>query len=131
MAIAIEFDKAKAQRFLDALEKGKPIHGAESVQEMLMLAGACFFTAMGQGPELQKAVDWSKLNRKRNEDQDTFIADLHAAIEYYAQLTMLLAAGEYDQSFESRHYAIVLVEHGKKTVVPVSGMHDELEPDSV
>ena len=131
MAIPIDFDKAKAQRFLDALERGKAIHGVETVQDMLMLAGACFFSAMGQGPELQKAVDWSKVDRKPNKDQDTFIADLHAAIEYYAQLAMLLAAGEYDESFDARHRAIVLVENGKKTVVPVSGMREELEPDSV
>ncbi len=128
MAIAINFDKAKAERFLEGLSKGKPISDVQSVDDILALAGACFFMAMSQGPALHEAVDWSRINSGEpptEQSEDTFIQDIHAAIEYYAQLMLLVAGGEYDENFDARHRAIVMLEKGKKTVVPIEGMHDE------
>lgn len=132
MAIAINFDKAKAERFLEGLIKGKAINGVQTVDDILALAGACFFMAMSQGPALHQAVDWSKVGSVDHADQneDTFIFDIHNAIEYYAQLTLLVADGEYDENFDPQHRAIVMVENGKKTVVPIEGMRQEMSSSS-
>src|SRR5262249_22321960 len=123
---SINFDKAKAQRWIESLSNGTAIDAARNVDDVLALAGACFFVAMSQAPQLHKAVDWERLGRKpEQESQDEFFPELHAAIEYYGQLMMLVAAGEYDQEFDRRHKAIVLVENGKKTVIPVEGVRDD------
>jgi len=133
MAIAINFDKKKAERYIQALTDGKPIDAARNVDDILALAGACFFAAMSQAPALQKAVDWSELDRQPpeedDEEEDTFFADLHAAIEYYGQLTMLVASGEYDASFDPKCRAIVTIENGEKTVHPIEGEREEQEAD--
>jgi hypothetical protein len=122
MAIAIQFDKAQAERLLDCLATGKPIAAPRTPDEALALAGACLFNAMSRAPELHEAVDWKRVDKDPDdEDQLSFLADLHAAVEYYCQLTMLVAVGEYDNSFDRRHKAIVLVEDGEKTVISVEG----------
>jgi hypothetical protein len=126
MPITINFDKVKAERMVDCLSKGKPIGGILGVDDILGLAGACFFMAMSQAPALHQAVDWERLAPDAREStEDSFFADLHAAIEYYGQLTMLVAAGEYDDQFERLHQAIVMVENDRKTVIPVKGVRDE------
>jgi hypothetical protein len=132
MAIAINFDKEKAERFLEGLTKGNTITGVQTVDDILALAGACFFMAMSQGPALQQAVDWSKIGSESlgEQNEDTFIQDIHNAIEYYAQLTLLVADGEYDESFDPQHRAIVMLENGKKTVVPLEGMKQDLLSES-
>jgi hypothetical protein len=132
MAIAINFDKAKAEQYLEGLTNGKPISDVQSVDDILALAGACFFMAMSQGPALHQGVDWSRLTagEPTEQSEDTFIQDIHAAIEYYAQLVLLVAGGEYDDNFEARHRAIVMLENGKKTVVPIEGMHEEVMSDT-
>jgi hypothetical protein len=130
MAIAINFDKAKAERLVDALTNKKPIETPRDVDDILALAGACFYAAMSQAPALHKGVDWSRVGHEaQDEDQDSFFADLHAAIEYYGQLMMLVAAGEYDDSFDPRHKAIVMMQDDRKTVIPVEGVRGELDDD--
>jgi len=127
MAIAIHFDKAKAQYYVDCLRAGKPIEGVRSPDEHLALAGACFFMAMSEGSELQQGVDWSRLPPEQEVDEthDNFIPDIHNAIEYYAQLTLLVVGDEYDDTFEPQHSAIVMMDRGKKTVVPIDGMRED------
>lgn len=126
MAISINFDKAKAERWLKQLSEGFPLSEVKNVDEILALAGACFYLAMSRAPELHQSVDWKAIGREpQSEDEDTFFPDLHAAIEYYGQLTMLVASGEYDQTFAPKHKAVVLVEDDEKTVVPVEGVRGE------
>jgi hypothetical protein len=133
MAIAINFDKAKAERLLESLTNHKPIEAPHNVDDILALAGACFFMAMSQAPALQQAIDGSKPppppDPDDDEAEDTFFADLHAAIEYYGQLTMMVATGEYDEGFDPQHIAIVTVEDGEKTVVPVAGVRGDPDED--
>ncbi len=130
MAIAINFDKAKAQHYIECLRTGKPIAGAQSPDDHLALAGACFFMAMSEGSQLQQAVDWSKLAPRFQQDTDeNFIPDIHNAIEYYAQLTLLVVGEEYDDTFDPTHHAIVVMDKGKKTVIPLDGMRDDSEEE--
>ncbi len=126
MPVSIRFEKAKVEHFLSALANGKPIEGVKSADDVLALAGACFFSALSRSSSIEQRGDDDESDEPRTED--AFIADLHAAVEYYAQLSMLLATGDYDQAFEPYHQAIVAVEGGEKTVTSIEGMRgDALE----
>jgi hypothetical protein len=54
MAIMVKFNEARAQYPLQCLAVGTPIRPGQdgwTGNDMLALAGACFFGAMSQGPE--------------------------------------------------------------------------------
>jgi hypothetical protein len=124
MAIAIHFDKAKAERLLDSLTKGKPIPAINGVDDILTLGGACFFLALSNGHELQKAADALEVPDAPESEKDTFVPEIHAALEYYGQLMLLVANGEYDEHFGAEHQAVVYIEDDEKTVVPLDGMQE-------
>ncbi len=125
MSVAIRFDKAKAEHLLDALATGKPIEGIRSIDDILALAGACFFTALSRSSTSFERSGLTDEGEESETTETSFVADLHAAIEYYGQLTMLVAAGDYDQCFEPFHQAIVAVEDGEKTVLPLEGLRGD------
>ena len=132
MAIAIHFDKARTEKLLDSLVRGKPIPAVQTVDDILALGGACFFLALSRGPEIQKAAGLLRVAPPHDDDEDeedTFVPEIHAALEYYGQLTLLVANGEYDDHFERKHKAVVRIEDGEKTVVPLDGMRAEDEDD--
>lgn len=91
--ISFRFDKATAQRILDAVANGKPIeppdHGKWTRDEMLLLAGALHFVALSQGPTVLPGEDVTEAE---------FLRDLDDAITLYSKLTMAVADGEYDAS---------------------------------
>lgn len=130
MAIAIRFDPAKADLLLQSISTGKTIEAPRNIDEILALAGACFFHAMSRAPELHKGVDWERLGKKpKEQSEEAFLADLQAAIEYYAHLMMLVAVGEYEENFTGPHEAIVLVQKDHKTVIPLAGTADDNDND--
>jgi hypothetical protein len=52
MPVGINFSKAKAERFIDALDHGRPIEpmgNRWTTDDMLALAGAAHFAAMSHG----------------------------------------------------------------------------------
>src|SRR5262249_9592710 len=124
MAIAIHFDKAKAERLLDCLGTGKPIPPVQGVDDILALGGACFFLALSHGPDLQKAADVLEVPDAPLGGKDTFVPEIHAALEYYGQLMLLVANGEYEDHFGAKHRAVVYIDDNEKTVVPLDGMHE-------
>jgi hypothetical protein len=124
MAIAIHFDKAKAERLLECLEKGKPIPAVQGVDDILALGGACFFSALSRGPELQKAADRLEVPDAPAGEKDSFVPEIHAAVEYFGQLMLLVANGQYDDHFGAKHRAVVYIDDGEKTVVPLDGMRE-------
>jgi hypothetical protein len=112
MAIAIKFDKDRAQHYLDCLAQGKDIKapaGGWTGNDMLALAGACHFGAMSQGPQSfwlkEIPADLHAEHAEQKEEQ--FFIDLGAAIEFYSQLTMLVQDEEYDNSFRPEAFALV------------------------
>jgi len=130
MAIAIRFNPTKADHLLQALSAGKTLDAPRNIDEVLALAGACFFHAMSRAPELHKGVDWERLGKKpKEQSEEAFLADVQAAIEYYAHLMMLVAVGEYEQNFTGPHEAIVLVQKDHKTVIPLAGTNDDAESE--
>ena len=129
MAIAANFNKSRAQELLDALTNGKPIEGGPwTVYDMLAVAGACFFGVMSHGPALAKDVDWSQIPMEHREAADeTLFADIHAAIEYYGHLTMLVADGEYDEKFHPQYRAIITTDGAEKRVTHIDGVRNSEE----
>jgi hypothetical protein len=124
MAIAIHFDKAMAERLLDSLTKGKPIPPVSSVDDILALGGACFFLLLSRGPELQQAADELDVPEAPESEKDNFVPEIHAAVEYYGQLMLLIANGEYAAHFGPKHQAVVYIDDDEKTVVPLDGMDE-------
>jgi hypothetical protein len=126
MAIGIEFDKEKAQRRLDAIARGQPLQPGPTgwtVHEMLEAAGALFFAALSHGPALRNGVDRPDAPKEHLEmDENLLFRDLHAALEFYGQLTMFVQDDRYDEQFEPRMRAVVAADgDGGESVVPVSG----------
>lgn len=109
----VNFRKARAEYFLDCLSNGKPItydgeQGGWTVNEMAGLAGACFFVIMSHGPLLRGAaaemqgrtLESSNTAEHAEADDELISSDLHAAIEWIGNLTMLVWDGKYDEAFE-------------------------------
>jgi hypothetical protein len=116
--INFRFDKATAQRLLDALANGNRIAPTSADgwtrDEMLMLAGVLFHGAMSHGPLVVPGEDAS--------DQE-FFQDLNDAIEFYSKLTMLVADDEYDASgFAPSCSAVIQRQRGAKTIAKAVGM---------
>jgi hypothetical protein len=124
MAIAIHFDKAKAERWLDCLAKGKPVPAVNGVDDLLALSGACFFLALSRGDELQKAADDLEVPEAPESEKDNFVPEIHAAVEYYGQLMLLVANDEYDDHFSAKHRAVIYIDDDEKTVIPLDGMRE-------
>lgn len=102
----ITFRKERAVHFLDCLINGQavehdPGQNGWTVDEMLQLAGACFLTAAVHGPLRQptsdQIQDWKAEHAEHREAEiETMMHDLHAALEFIAQLTQMAYDGEYD-----------------------------------
>jgi hypothetical protein len=127
MPIAVVVSKAKIATFLEALAKGQAIQPCEpqgwTTRDMLALAGACFFGASSPGPALcGMTKDPDTLHSEHRElAWENIHEHLHAAIEWYGQVAMLIQDGEYDASLEPENSAIVSVEEGKKRISPIDG----------
>ncbi|MBK8913682.1 MAG: hypothetical protein IPM64_03610 [Phycisphaerales bacterium] len=118
MSISIEFDRERARSFVDALNNGtalKAPEGGWSESDLLGLAGACFCLATAQGPP---GLD------ENDEDEEAwtrFFDEMHAAVEWCADRTLDVVAGEYDQQFEPRHTAVLSIEDDTLNIHPESG----------
>ncbi len=130
MAIAIKFDKQRAQQLLDTLANGMPIEPpAEgwTGNDMLAVAGACFFGATSQGPASFWLRDLPEnLHQEyREAAEETFMNDLRAAVEFYSHLSMMVQDKTYDDSFAPCSLALVTQEGDiKSTVLPIKGFKD-------
>jgi hypothetical protein len=122
MPMPIFFSKARAEYLLDRLSTGKPIEGVRTVNDFLALAGACYFAAMSHGPPRLGGREWSELPEERREaGEETHVADTLLAIEFYAQLTMMVKHGEYDTHWEGEASAIVFWNEDTKALHPLRG----------
>lgn len=130
----VNFDRSKMQRYLASLSNASPINDVRTLDDFAALAGACFFAMMSQGPVWKKAV--AELTGKpyelpshpehREAQEHEIYDDLHAAIEYYGQLAMMVRDGNYDEFFEPNHKALVGIDDdGGKLVRPISGVRPQ------
>ena len=127
----LNFNKKRAEYYLRCLVEGKTIEPEQAdwtVNEMVGLAGACFFGLLSKGPLLRKAaadMQGKKLEpSEATEHQEAYdelvFNDLHSAIEFVGHLTMLVHDQEYDNNFEEFVQCCVTQEcHGAPQIPPV------------
>ena len=130
----VNFNKERAEYYLRCLDEGRAIEPEQaegwSVDEMIGLAGACFFGLLSHGPLLRKAaadiqgkkLEPSETAEHKEADDQLVFNDLHGAIEFVGHLTMLVHDQEYDNNFEELvRYGVTQEGQVKKTVVPIEG----------
>jgi hypothetical protein len=130
--IAIQFDKTRAEHFIDCLKNGKDIkckpEGWTQV-DMLGLAGALFAAAISQGAPLHQDIEelMSRPFEHREMIEEEFTADLRGAIEFYSMLTFKVMDHEFDAQFEPSVTA--LVEGSTGDVAPLRGFREFPDAD--
>jgi hypothetical protein len=113
----IMFDKARAEQLVARIGGGRdipvPTDGWTSDQ-LLQVAGALFFAAMSHGPP---AID-KNIENSTSENGDSATRnlsdDLHMAIDFYCDLTMMVCGGTYDERFEPELRAVVMREGAER-----------------
>ena len=108
----------------------KPEQANWTVNEMVGLAGACFFCLLSHGPLLRKVaadmqgkkLEPSETTEHQEADDELVFNDLHSAIEFVSHLTMLVRDQEYDNNFEELVQCCVTQEgQVTKRIVPIGG----------
>ena len=128
MAFPIEFEKSRAEYFLDCLANAKPIEEVWTRNSVLALAGACLFAASSHGPVLHEDRKWDDLPLERQEMiQAVFNSELHGAIQFYCDVTLAVNDGTYDEEYESIMRGIVAQEDDGLRFTPTEGFKGESE----
>jgi len=125
--IAIKFNKQRAEYLVQCLATGAPIPppgtNGWTGNDMLALAGACFSGAMSLGPRSFWLRETPPQGEYREAEEEQFFHDLHAAIEYYGHLSMLVQHGQYDAGHEPEVMALVTQEGDvRKSLLPLAGI---------
>ena len=128
----VNFEKARTARFVQALANGEPIGAVENADDMLALAGACFFAVLSNGEQLSQIA--AKVaaqglpepieHAESDQQMARIIGDVHAAVEFVANLTQSVYHDEYDASFDATVQALVNRSSGQLTVYPLMGFKD-------
>ncbi len=127
MAFPINFKKQRIARLLDCLELGKPIEpsneGGWTVNDMLILAGACLFGVASHGPVLVPGADTSSQSSERREFiEEQFMGDVRGALDFYGHVAMMLQDGDYDSHFGLEASGAIEFRDGEPTLImPVHG----------
>jgi hypothetical protein len=118
----IVFNKDRAEQLVARIGEGQDIPapaGGWNSDQLLQVAGAMFFAAMAHGPPaIDKSVD-DRPSENGNTSTRTLCDDLHMAIDFYSDLTMMVCGGTYDERFEPQLQAVVVregLERGFKIV---------------
>jgi hypothetical protein len=108
----IVFNKQRVEQLVRAIGQGQdlpaPANGW-SCDQMLQVAGALFFAAMSHGrPELdrERFDDFAGING--DPSTQTLSDDLHMALDFYSDLTMMVCGDTYDDRFEPELLAVVM-----------------------
>jgi hypothetical protein len=103
----VDFKKERAEEIVSAIKRGAaipaPAGGDWNRYELLQVAGAMYFAIWSHGPVNSDLARIGKLPREHRDDPgETLAQDVHDAIEFCGQLTLMIEDGEYDAQFESR-----------------------------
>ncbi len=125
----LNFRKSTAEKFLECLAEGKPLGVVHTIDEMIGLAGACFFAIQSHGPLLRKVAAEAQglpppadqAAEHKEADDEMIRTDTLAAIEFAGYLTMLVKDGEYDDRCEETVGCLVGGDEGHPQVMAVAG----------
>jgi hypothetical protein len=119
----IVFNKARAEELLAIIGEGKDIPAPAvgwNCDQMLQVAGALLFAAMSHGP-----VDKNQAKKPSSANGDTSTQslsdDLHMAIDFYSDLTMMVCGETYDRRFEPELTAVVMRDGTERGFKVISG----------
>jgi hypothetical protein len=106
----ITFNKERAEQLVTMIGQGQAIPAPPTgwnSDQLLQVAGAFFFAALSHGPPPME-----RLQDLPSENGDTTTQslsdDLHMAIDFYSDLTMMVCGGTYDERFEPELQAVVM-----------------------
>ena len=110
----IVFNKHRAEELVARIGEGRDIPapaGGWNSDELLHVAGALLFAAMSHGPP---AIEKDRSDQRSSENGNlttrSLADDLHMAIDFYSDLTMMVCGGSYDERFEPELQALVIRE---------------------
>jgi hypothetical protein len=118
----IVFNKARAQQLLAIIGEGKDIPappGGWNCDQMLHVAGALLFAAMSHGPVDKSQARQDQAGDNGDMPTQSLADDLHMAIDFYSDLTMMVCGETYDRRFEPELTAMVMrdgAERGFKVI---------------
>jgi hypothetical protein len=108
----IRFSKTRAEELISAIGEGRQIPAPANgwnCDEMLQAAGGLYFAALSHGPQTTDKNPNTKIpGENGNTATHALNQDLHMAIDFYSDLTMMVCGGSYDERFESELQAVVL-----------------------
>ena len=125
----INFEKSRPARYLQCLAEGEPVGIVHTVDEILAMAGACFFALQSHGPLLRslaaemqgRSMDEAPHPEHKEADDELVLSDLKCAIEFVGVLSRLVQDGEYDEQFEETVRCLVHQDGETPVVTPVAG----------
>ena len=124
MALEIQFKQSKAARFNDCLANNRPIRGVRSVDDLMTLAGACFYRLMLHQPSLREDRDWSSCPLEQKEAAlDAMIKELLETIHYTGHLYMHVHGdgSSFERTFGSSFRFRAALEGDKVKFSPLNG----------
>jgi hypothetical protein len=108
----IVFNKARAEELITMIGQGRNIAAPAAgwnCDEILQVAGALLFAATAHGPPaMDKSCFANVMSTNGESTAQSLNDDLHMAIDFYADLTMMVCGGSYDQRFQPELLAVVM-----------------------
>jgi hypothetical protein len=121
----ISFSKTRAEQLISAIGEGghipAPTNGWNR-DEMLQVAGGLFFAAMSHGPPaIDKEQPSNSPSENGNTAKQSLNHNLHMAIDFYSDLTMMVCGGNYDERFEAELQAVVMQDGNDRAFKIIEG----------
>lgn len=113
----IVFNKARAEQLVERIGEGQDIPapaGGWNSDQLLQVAGALFFAAMSHGPPPTDKTMENRAGGNGDTATRSLSDDLHTAIDFYSDLTMMVCGGTYDERFEPELQAVVVREGSER-----------------
>jgi hypothetical protein len=108
----ILFNKSRAEQLVAQIGAGKDIAapaGGWNCDAMLQLAGTLLFAAMSHGRPAMDSEQFADVASANGDTTtQTLSDDLHMAIDFYSDLTMMVCGDTYDGRFQPELLAIVM-----------------------
>jgi hypothetical protein len=116
MSLEVCFDAAKARRIRECISDSRPIEGVRTVDDLLLVAGACFHALVFMQPTFPPDRDWSQTTEEeRKAAFDSMLKLLHATIEHCGHRLMHLAP-EDDRQAPGTPYRFRATLDGEKVI---------------
>jgi hypothetical protein len=108
----IRFNKSRAEQLVGQIAAGRDIAapaGGWSCDAMLQVAGTLIFAAMSHGrPALESEQIAEMASDNGDTTTQTLSDDLHMAVDFYSDLTMMVCGDTYDERFQPELLAVVM-----------------------